>query len=147
MGKVAKSKKSKKSKKGKIGLAQRLGRGPQFVAMLLVLGILGAMLIQPTRQLLAQRERMDSMLTDLARIEQRNQKLRAQIERWKDPDFVEQQARYEAGLVKPGEIPYRVVLPSEDVLARKRDARKEEAAPPPREPGMFESFLDFIGFI
>lgn len=124
-----------------------LGRGPQIVAVALVVGLLGAMAIEPTRQLLAQRDRIDDMSGDLSKVETTNEKLRARIARLQDPDYIEQQAREQAGLVMPGEIAYRVMAPSEDVLERKEAKRAKAVAPPPPEPGLMESFLDFLGFI
>ena len=121
-----------------------LGRGPGIVAFLLVVGLLLAMAVEPTRQLLAQRDRVDSMETDLAKIDRINSKLEARIDRLQDPDYIEQQARAQAGLVHPGEIPY-VVMPPSDGRSGSEKRREPRPAPPP-EPGVVESFLDFIGF-
>ena len=74
-----------------------LGRGPGIVAFLLVLGLLLAMAIEPARQLLAQRERVDLMASDLAKIERLNDRLEARIDRLQDPDYIEQRARSQAG--------------------------------------------------
>ena len=52
-----------------------LGRGPGIVAFLLVIGLLLAMAIEPARQLLAQRQRVDSMEADLGKIERLNDRL------------------------------------------------------------------------
>lgn len=125
-----------------------LRRGPQIVALLLVVGLLGAMAIEPTRQLLEQRQRIDGMAGDLTEIQSTNAELKAKIERLQDPDFIEQQAREQAGLVKPGESSFRVLPPSRQQLAQKAEAKKDhrEAAPPP-EPGVLESFLRFVGFL
>lgn len=124
-----------------------LRRGPQVVAVMLILGLLGAMAIGPARLLVAQRERVDGMERDLAEIQQVNSKLRHRIERLQDPDFVEQQAREQAGLVKPGEVAYRVLPPSEDRAENKRRERQRTREEPVEEPGVMESFLRFIGFI
>jgi cell division protein FtsB len=123
-----------------------LGRGPGIVAFLLVLGLLTAMAIEPTRQLLAQRERVDVMETDLAKIERLNDRLEARIDRLQDPDYIEQRARSQAGLVHPGEIPYVVMPPSDGTRSDQADKRETQPAPPP-DPGVVESFLDFIGFL
>ena len=123
-----------------------LGRGPGIVAFLLVLGLLLAMAIEPARQLLAQKERVDSMESDLAKIERLNDRLEARIDRLQDPDYIEQQARAQAGLVHPGEIPY-VVMPPSDRTRTSAEGRREARPAPPPEPGVVESFLDFIGFL
>jgi cell division protein FtsB len=123
-----------------------LGRGPGIVAFLLVLGLLLAMSIEPARQLLAQRERVDVMETDLAKIERLNDRLEARIDRLQDPDYIEQRARSQAGLVHPGEIPYVVMPPSDGTRSDQAVERETQPAPPP-DPGVVESFLDFIGFL
>ncbi len=120
-----------------------LGMGPQIVALLLVLGLLGAMAIEPTRQLIEQRERIDGMSNDLEQIQRSNRRLEGRIERLKDPDFLEQRARG-IGLVRPGETAYVVMPPSRS--SRPDEAKKlapEPAAAPP--PGFVDGFLSFLG--
>jgi cell division protein FtsB len=123
----------------------RLGIGPQLIVVLLVVGLAGAMAIQPTRQLLAQRARMDQMTTELRRIERTNRRLEAYVTRLIDPDYVEQQARAQLGLVRPGETAYIVMPP------RKR-ATRGNAQPADRRhdtrrsgPGFLERLATFIG--
>ncbi len=122
----------------------RLGVGPQIVAVLLVLGLFGAMAIEPTRQLMAQRERISGMAQELGKVERSNRRLEARIRRLRDPDFLEQRAREQVGLVRPGEVTYVVMPPTRGHAGPRRRARAEE--PPPRaEPGFFEGLVDFIG--
>jgi hypothetical protein len=75
--------------------------------------------------------------------------LKNRIHRLQDPDFVEQLARQQVGLVRPGEIPYVVMPPSGEQLAKKKakKERKEAASTPPPEPGAVEGFLRFVGFL
>ena len=121
----------------------RLGRSPQIVAFILVLGLVGAMGIQPTRRLLEQRDRISSAAADLRAVQVGNQRLEEQIARLNDPDYLEQRAREQIGLVRPGETTYVVMPPSDTEQAkRKRAARKVE--PPPR-PGFVDLLLHFIG--
>jgi cell division protein FtsB len=122
----------------------RLGAGPQIVAVLLVLGLFGAMAIEPTRQLMAQRERIAGMARELGKVERSNQRLEARIRRLRDPDFIEQRAREQVGLVRPGEVTYVVMPPSREHSGRSRRARAKEPAPM-REPGFLEGLVDFIG--
>ncbi len=124
-----------------------LRRGPQIVILLLIMGLLGAMLIQPTRQLLEQRQRIADMASHLTKVQGANEELRARIERLQDPDHIEQQAREQAGLVKPGETAVRVMTPSEQKLEAKEQAEMARKAPPPPEPGVIERFLDFVGLL
>lgn len=125
----------------------RLGKGPQIVALLLVAALLGAMMIEPTRQLLEQKQRIASMSEELETTLTTNRKLKGRIERLQDPDFVEQLARSQVGLVRPGEVPYVVMPPSEEEVAKRKEkkARKKAARTPPPEPGVVEGFLRFVG--
>ena len=120
-----------------------LGIGPQIVALLLVLGLLGAMAIEPTRQLIEQRERIAGMSNDLSQIQRSNERLDARIGRLKDPDFLEQRAR-DIGLVRPGETAY-VVMPPSRSRAKAAAASKPERKPPPPQPGFIDGFLEFVG--
>ena len=122
----------------------KLGIAPQIVVLLLVLGLVGAMAIQPTRQLLDQRARMRAASRDLAQVNESNRRLQNRIERLKDPDYVDQLARAQSGLVKPGEIPYVVMPPSRSAADRRRKA-PAPAAPAPESPSFVESLLHFIG--
>jgi cell division protein FtsB len=126
----------------------RIGLAPQGVVLVLVLGLVGAMAIQPTRQLLDQRQRIEGMAGELNHIESLNEQLTARINRLQDPDYIEQQARSIAGLVYKGETTY-VVLPLTREQRRQRaqaeaERTAEPPAPPP-EPGLVEGFLDFVG--
>lgn len=122
----------------------RLGIAPQVTIAVLILGLLGAMAIEPTRQLLAQRQRISGMAQDLDRIERSNQRLEERIERLQDPDFLEQRAR-EIGLVRQGETSIVVMPPSKQDPSAGRSAKERKPAPP--QPLDFvEGFFNFVGF-
>lgn len=122
-----------------------LGMGPQIVALLLVLGLLGAMAIEPTRQLIEQRARIEGMSQELHAIESSNERLEARIGRLQDPDYLEQRARG-VGLVRPGETAIVVMPPSKArTKAKLRAARRQAPAPAPAEVGFIEGFLAFVG--
>lgn len=126
----------------------KFGIAPQAVILVLVLGLVGAMAIEPTRRLLEQRRRIEGMASDVNRIQTLNEQLEARIKRLQDPDYIEQEARAIAGLVREGETTY-VVMP----LSRKQRRERAEAArsqhpdpPAPQpEPGLVEGWLDFVG--
>jgi cell division protein FtsB len=121
-----------------------LGRAPQVIVIVLILGLLGAMAIQPTRQLLAQRQRIAGMARDLDQIERSNQRLELRIERLQDPDFIEQRAR-EIGLVRQGETSIVVMPPSIDSLKEKTRKKNDKPARP-RPLDFVQGFLNFVGF-
>jgi cell division protein FtsB len=116
--------------------------GPGLVVFLLVLGLLAAMAIEPTIELMEQNERIARMKSELKAIESTNERLERRIARLDDPDFLEQKAREQIGLVRPDETTYLVVPPQ-----RKRPEKKDRAAspPPPPEPGFVEGLLEFVG--
>lgn len=123
----------------------KLGRGPQIVAFMLVLGLVSAMAIQPTRQLLAQRDRISAVATELEQAQVSNVQLEAQIERLNNDDYIEQRARAQIGLVRPGETTYVVMPPSnhEQQAAQRRKKVKIVTAPV-EPPGFLESAINFI---
>lgn len=124
--------------------SKRRGRRLPFVAgVLLIAGLLGAMAIEPTRQLLAQRERVSGARADLQRTERANDRLAARIRRLNDPDYLEQRAREQMGLVYPGETSY-VVMPGEKRAKAHRNERPV-LVQTEREAPFVEGLLHFVG--
>lgn len=132
------------------GIGRKLpdaGKWAQVIAILLLVGLLVAMAIGPLRQLIEQRERISSVSSQLEELKSNNEALAERIERLQDPDYIEQQARAQAGLVRPGEIPFVVMPPSDAKRAEKNAERaRQTAAAPPPEPSLLSSFISFIGF-
>lgn len=122
----------------------KLGIGPQIVVLLLVLGLVGAMAIQPTRQLLAQRHRVRAATHALGDVTVSNRRLERRIERLKDPDYVDQLARAQSGLVRPGEIPYVVMPPGRSAATRPHRAAPDPA-PAPVHRSFVQAVLHFVG--
>lgn len=138
-----------------------MGLVSQFVIVLLVIALMGAMAIEPTRQLLEQRELVSGMRKDLRQIETSNHELKERIHRLNDPDFIEQRARAQIGLVREGEITYVVMPPSKSTTkagkkkaakakkqkkVRRETAAAKAAAPVAADdPGFLGGVLDFIG--
>ena len=110
-----------------------------------MIGLFGALLIEPTRQLLEQRERIAGMASDLEKIDRSNERLEDRIARLNDPDFLEQRARTQVGLVRPGETTYIVMPPSRGANKPGKKGTKKPPAARPEPPGLIEGFLDFIG--
>jgi cell division protein FtsB len=121
----------------------KLGAAPQALIVVLVIGLASAMAIGPTRQLLEQRERIAGMESELHSIERSNRALEDRIARLNDPDYIEQEARAQSGLVKPGEKAFVVMPPSKVPGIKHRERIPKE--PPPPEPSLIEGFFDFIG--
>jgi cell division protein DivIC len=131
-----------------------MGLVSQLVIVLLVVALMVAMAIEPVRQLLEQRQLVTGMKQDLREVEQSNESLRDRIARLNDPDFIEQRARAQIGLVREGEIPF-VVMPSgkgskaKDAKREKAKERKQQepapATAPTEDPGFFEGVFDLVG--
>jgi cell division protein FtsB len=118
-----------------------LGAGAPVIFVLLILALAGAMAIQPTRQLFEQRQRIADMTEGLRDTEAANRRLEADIERLNDPDYLEQQAREQFGLVRPGETTFVVMPPRQ----RHRRRHEEPERTPARAPGFLEQLFEFIG--
>jgi cell division protein FtsB len=130
-----------------VRLMPRFRIPPQLVVIILVLGLAGAMAIEPTRQLLAQRSRIAEMTSELRELNKSNRLLKRKMVRLQDPDYIEQQAREEIGLVRPGETSYIVVPPSKKGPGRhhRREA-KPAAKPQVLEPSnLVIRMLHFLG--
>lgn len=123
----------------------RIAAGPQVVIVLLVVGLAGAMAITPTRELLEQRTRIAGMTSDLRRLQQANRHLRARIERLNDPDYLEQQAREQFGLVRPGETAYVVIPKPRRAGANRRAASTPHAALSQASHSFIDRVLDLVG--
>ena len=127
-----------------LGDGQGFGLGPQVAVVLLVVGLAGAMAIEPTRQLLEQRARIAGMNDELSTIEESNDRLQKRVTQLQDPDYLEQQARLHSGLVRPGETSV-VVMPPAETNSEKEKPRSSRTIPA-EDPGLLDSMMDFLGF-
>ncbi|HEV8013062.1 MAG TPA: septum formation initiator family protein, partial [Pontimonas sp.] len=81
-----------------------------FVVTFLVLIVAGVVILSPTLRVLAeQQQEIAGLEAALAESEQQVVALEEQRERWKDPAFVETQARERLLFVYPGDITYLVI--------------------------------------
>ncbi len=125
------------------GTRRRKLAGPGLVVFLLVLGLLAAMAIEPTLELMEQNERIARMRAELRAIDATNERLERRIGRLDDPDYLEQKAREQIGLVRPDETTYLVVPPGRERPAKNK--QRKVAPPPPPEPGFIDGLLEFVG--
>ncbi len=96
-----------------------------FVVTFLVLIVAGVVILSPTLRVLAeQQQEIAALEAALAESEQQVVALEEQRERWKDPAFVETQARERLLFVYPGDITYLVIDDGEPV-------EEEELKSPP----------------
>jgi cell division protein FtsB len=124
------------------------GISPKGIIVVLLLGLVGAMAIEPTRQLLEQRERIAGVTSQLESVHDSNERLEHQITRLNDNDFIEQRARQQMGLVRPGETSIVVMPPSRhDRVEQRRAAQARTRVEPPPPRTFVQSVLHFIGVL
>ena len=107
-----KQKKQKQTPRSRASAAQVLLnlQASGFVVIFLVLIVAGVVILSPTLRVLAeQQQEIASLEAALAESEQQVVALEEQRERWKDPAFVETQARERLLFVYPGDITYLVI--------------------------------------
>lgn len=121
------------------------GIGPGVIVLLLILGLALAMAIGPTRQLLAQRRQIAAAADALRRLEAQTQYYENQIQRLKDPDYLEAEAREQMGLIRPGERSYIVVPPPESKPKDRAPGAAGGASTGPAATGFVGGLLRFIG--
>ena len=81
-----------------------------FVVTVLILIVAGVVILSPTLRVLAeQQQEIATLESALAESQQEVVALEEQRERWKDPAFVETQARERLLFVYPGDITYLVI--------------------------------------
>lgn len=95
----------------RLGRARAAGFGVTKRALVLigVLAILAVSYAPSLRTLLNQQRERAATTQQIQQREQQVQLLEAELERWRDPNFVISRARSELGWVLPGETGYRVV--------------------------------------
>jgi cell division protein FtsB len=105
-------KKQRKTRASRVSAAQVLLnlQASGFVVTFLVLIVAGVVILSPTLRVLAeQQQEIAGLEAALAESEQQVVALEEQRERWKDPAFVETQARERLLFVYPGDITYLVI--------------------------------------
>ena len=98
------------------------------VVLLLVAAALVMSLAFPIREFIAQRAEISALENELQAHEDRVAELKAEEQRWADPDYVEMQARERLHYVFPGET--GLVLLSPDDMKNARDAQVPVAVEP-----------------
>ncbi|MFC7404906.1 FtsB family cell division protein [Georgenia alba] len=96
------------------------------LALFIVVLVAFAVVAPTLRYAVAQQEQLRELNADVAEARARNTELQRQLERWRDPGYVQAQARDRLGYVMPGETPYVVVDP-ETVTGGESQAEAEAA--------------------
>ncbi|HKF00109.1 MAG TPA: septum formation initiator family protein [Actinomycetes bacterium] len=110
--------------RGQGGLDRRLGLTRRGLILVLIVFALTAMSVYPLRQYVAQRQRIEQLQAKHDALAGEVRRLEAERERLRDPDYVEQLAREELHVARPGEESW--------VLTGPPPGDRAVAAPPPR---------------
>ena len=95
------------------------------IALLVVLFVAAVLLAPTLRVYLDQQSELRAVQEDITEQQEEQRRLTAQIARWDDPAYIQQQARDRFNLVMPGEKAYMVIGGDEAV---------EDPVPPPASP-------------
>lgn len=89
---------------------QEEGSGLWRWGVIALVALVLVVLLAPTvRSYFAQRSEITALERQVAQGEERLAQLEAEQERWRDPAFIEQQARERLKFVRPGEVSYTVI--------------------------------------
>lgn len=120
--------------------------GPQVLAGMLVFALVAALAINPTRQLIDQRRRVTEAAEALRTTRFQTEQLERRVARLKSPDFIEERARKDLGLIRPGEEAFiagpRRNADAEALGEGARDGRRAETG---SRGNLLDQFLTFIG--
>jgi len=92
-------------RRGRRGKA-RTGISQRRIFLIIALALAAFILFFPARQLVDQRQRIDSLEERLVTLGEENKRLEEEVGRLSDPGELEVEARRRLGLVKPGERLY-----------------------------------------
>ncbi len=81
------------------------------LALGVVLLVAFSVLLPTVRAYLGQRAELDALADEVAAMEQREDELQAELDRWEDDAYVAARARERLSFVLPGETAYRVIDP------------------------------------
>ncbi|MEY3008569.1 MAG: FtsB family cell division protein [Candidatus Nanopelagicaceae bacterium] len=107
--------------------AERRGISTRLLILFIVLFSIAVTLAPPTQQYFAQRAQISALEASVASNRARLLEARAELERWKDPEYVRSQARTRLHFVLPGERQYIILG------VRNESADSGEAAAPINE--------------
>lgn len=91
------------------GFAAKRGISTRLLLLFLVLFIVAITLAPPTQQYFAQRAQISALEADLTSNYKKLEQARAELQRWRDPEFVRSEARNRLHFVLPGERQYIIL--------------------------------------
>lgn len=108
------------------------------LAVVVVFAIIAILIISnPLTQYLEQKESIRQAKADLVAVQQRVEDLESELALWKDPVYIQAQARERLGYVMPGQTLYQVIDPAEGTAAEQLEDRTAEVERQRRESTPF----------
>lgn len=99
--------------RGRLWGAMTSGDRPYALILVVLVTLAAAMALGPLQVFSAAADRVDELEGERERLEGEVEGLEERRDRLEDPSEIERLARSELGLVRPGEIPFVVVVPEE----------------------------------
>lgn len=106
---------------------ERVKIGALIVALVVSM-LFAGILYSPLRVLMDQRDELAALTADIQQQELNKAKLKAELARLQDPDYIKEMARTRLGLVEPGETAYRIISPRISATPGAQDLGKEQPA-------------------
>lgn len=103
------------------------GRETRYIIGAVILLIISVVFIKSSFDVLKSKERLDEINSELSSLNEEKEKIEKEIEYKQTDGYVEEKARNELNLIKPGEKVYVVVEEgSESVVLSETDERKQD---------------------
>jgi cell division protein FtsB len=103
------------------------GRETKYIIGAVILLIISVVFIKSSFDVLKSKERLDEINSELSSLNEEKEKIEKEIEYKQTDGYVEEKARNELNLIKPGEKVYVVVEEgSESVVLSETDERKQD---------------------
>jgi cell division protein FtsB len=106
------------------GFAEKRGISTRLLILFIVLFAVAVTLAPPTQHYFAQRAQISALEADVESNKKKLLEARAELQRWRDPDYVRDQARERLHFVLPGERQYIILGATSQV-----DGSTQTAAP------------------
>ena len=91
------------------GFAEKRGISTRLLILFIVLFVVAVTLAPPTQHYFAQRAQISALQADVESNRKKLEEARAELQRWRDPEYVKSQARDRLHLVLPGERQYIIL--------------------------------------
>jgi cell division protein FtsB len=119
------------------GGGRRIGLTPRGVVLVLVVFVLAVTAVYPLREHVAQQARIKQLQAKQAALDAANAQLAAEAARLKDPAYLEQLAKQNLNVVRPGEQQW-------EIAGTPPSAHPAPAPKPPPKPPWYSRFWHWL---